>query len=298
MTSSSVRVIDAGRLTLIQDAGRPGWAHLGVPPSGAADLESYALANRIVGNPVGAGALECLLGSVTLEAAGSTAVAVTGPWVPVSVNGRLVGWGQPWPVTAADRIDVGMPTSGLRVYIAFSGGIDAPAQLGSRSTDVFSGLGPRPVVAGDVLPLGARGPESAAGIREAVDTVSPAPPVDVSTLRVSPGPRADWFTTEARRLLLAAEYVVTADSNRVAVRLAGPELERARPGELASEGIVTGAVQVPSNGQPLVFLTDHPVTGGYPVIAVVDPADLSRLAQARPGDRLRFVADSGADRRI
>lgn len=296
MTGSSIRVTDAGRLTLIQDAGRPGWAHLGVPPSGAADLESYALANRIVGNPVGAAALECLLGNVTVEAAGSTAVAVTGAWAAVSVNGRPVGWGQPWPVTAADRIEVGMPTSGLRVYIAFSGGIDVPTQLGSRSTDVFSGLGPRPVVAGDVLSLGAHDPELA--VREAVDTVSPAPPVDGLTLRVSPGPRADWFTTEARRVFSAAEYVVTADSNRVAVRLAGPELERARAGELASEGIVTGAVQVPSNGQPLVFLTDHPVTGGYPVIAVVDPADLGRLAQARPGGRLRFVADSGADRRI
>jgi biotin-dependent carboxylase-like uncharacterized protein len=235
------------------------------------------------------------MGGLSVEVQGSTAFAVTGAAVPVMVNDRPVPWGQPYPVTAGDRISVGAATSGLRAYLAFAGGIDVPEQLGSRSSDLLSGLGPPPLAAGVELTLGPADPERELDL-SALDTVSPAPARAEHLVRVWPGPRREWFDPESRRALVEGGYVVTADSNRVAVRLEGPTLHRSRPGELASEGIVTGAVQVPSNGQPLVFLNDHPVTGGYPVVAVVDADDLSALAQARPGDRVRFSAGSAPGR--
>jgi biotin-dependent carboxylase-like uncharacterized protein len=174
---------------------------------------------------------------------------------------------------------------GLRTYVAVRGGVDVPAVLGSRSTDVLSGLGPAPLAEGAVLPVG----DAYSGPPPAVEVAPvPAPSTDDLVVRVVPGPRDDWFTPDALTTLFAEPYTVTADSNRVGVRLDGPALTRARDGELPSEGMVTGSVQVPSGGKPIVFLADHPVTGGYPVIGVVLAADLPVLAQARPGQVVRF----------
>jgi biotin-dependent carboxylase-like uncharacterized protein len=174
----------------------------------------------------------------------------------------------------------------LRTYLAVRGGIDAAPVFGSRSTDLLSGLGPGPVTPGTRLPVG----DSALGW-PAVD-VAPVPALpDDLELRVLAGPRDDWVTADALRLLATATYQVSPRSNRVGVRLDGPPLARARQDELLSEGIVRGAVQVPPGGQPVLFLADHPVTGGYPVIGVVEPADTDLLGQARPGQRvsLRWV---------
>jgi biotin-dependent carboxylase-like uncharacterized protein len=208
-------------------------------------------------------------------------VAVTGAPCPVRVDGRSVAFAEPVSLAAGDEVALGVPPSGLRTYVAVAGGIGVEPVLGSRSTDTLSGTGPAPVGVGDVLPVGAAVGSPASGDvgrssgREGV-------------LRVWRGPRADWFTDEALRALTSAAYTVHADSDRVGLRLDGPVLERAREGELPSEGIVLGAVQVPAEGKPLVFLRDHPTTGGYPVVAVVDPHDLDRCAQLRPGDEVRF----------
>jgi biotin-dependent carboxylase-like uncharacterized protein len=203
---------------------------------------------------------------------------VSGARCEVRVDGRPVGWGLAHAAPAGAEVHVGPAVEGVRSYVAVAGGIDLPPVLGSRSTDVLSGLGPAPLRSGDRLPLGR--PRRTPHGHEAV----PHPPRGL--LRIRLGPRTDWFTAAAVEALDGATYTVAADSNRVGLRLSGPVIEHARDEELASEGMVLGAVQVPPSGQPVVFLHDHPTTGGYPVVGVVLADDLPVCAQARPGDRL------------
>jgi biotin-dependent carboxylase-like uncharacterized protein len=271
-----IEVVRPGPLTTVQDLGRPGYAHLGVPGSGAADRPALCLANRLVGNEEGAAGLELTFGGAVLRFASAAWVAVTGTPLPV----RPGAMNAPFHVPAGATVAFGVPPRGVRSYLAVRGGVAVPPVLGSRSTDVLSGLGPAPLAAGDQLPVGtATGPIT-------VD-VAPVPePEEEPVLRVVAGPRDDWFTTLAP--LTSGAYEVTAQSNRVGVRLAGPALTRGRPGELPSEGMVTGALQVPPNGLPIIFLADHPTTGGYPVAAVLVADDVRRAAQLRPGGRVRF----------
>ncbi|WP_329053983.1 biotin-dependent carboxyltransferase family protein [Amycolatopsis sp. NBC_01488] len=277
----SLEVLDPGRYALVEDLGRPGYAHLGVAPSGALDTVSLRLANRLVGNTPPAAGIEALLGGIEVRLTASATVAVTGPAVPVAVDGRPFGSHVPVVVRAGQTLSVGTPTTGLRCYLAVSGGIAVEEVLGSRSRDVLSGIGPAPLEAGDVLPLGAP-----AGIPAGADVVVPAAAPANLVVPVTLGPRDDWLDDPARGL--SAWWTVTAESNRVGLRLDGTPLRRSIDGELPSEGVLTGAIQVPPNGLPVVFLADHPTTGGYPVAAVVRPAALSALAQARPGTRIRF----------
>lgn len=275
-----IEVVRAGALTTVQDIGRAGWAHLGVPRSGALDLPALLAANALVANaPVAAG-LETTVTGCELRALARVAVAVTGAPARVTVDGRPVAFGAPVALPASATLEVGRARLGVRSYVAVQGGIEVPPVLGSRSTDTLSGLGPAPLRDGDRLPVGLPGGTPGQGYQ-------PRWPDEIH-LRVTPGPRADWFTAGGWATLCGTPYTVSPLSNRVGVRLAGASLQRARTGELPSEGIVLGAVQVPANGQPLVFLADHPPTGGYPVIAVVDAADLPLLAQARPGATVTF----------
>ncbi|MFD7690699.1 biotin-dependent carboxyltransferase family protein [Streptomyces sp. NPDC059781] len=285
MTDRALAVVRAGALTTVQDRGRPGHAHLGVPRSGALDGPAAALANRLAGNPPDAAVLETTLNGCSLRPRSTVTVAVTGAPCPITVDGRPAAWGAPVRVRAGSVLDVGAAVSGVRAYVAVSGGIAVEPVLGSRSTDLLSGLGPAPLTDGAVLPLGTPGEPHAR-----VDAApQPAPP-DELVLRVTPGPRDDWFTPAAVRLLTSRTYHVSPASNRIGLRTTGPALERARQDELPSEGMVLGAVQVPPDGTPVVFLADHPTTGGYPVVAVVHPADLPAAAQAPPGTPVRFVA--------
>ncbi|MGW0121678.1 5-oxoprolinase subunit C family protein [Streptomyces sp. NPDC003327] len=277
-------MVRAGALTTVQDLGRPGYAHLGVPRSGALDPAAARLVNRLVGNAEGAAVLETTVNGCAVRTASAVTVAVGGAPCPVRVDGRPAAWGTAVRLPPGAVLDVGAAVRGLRSYVAFGGGITVDAVLGSRSTDLLSGLGPAPLTDGAVLPLGA-----ATAVRGPVDAPPWPGPPDALVLRVRPGPRDDWCTREALRTFLTRAYVVTAASNRVGLRLDGPPLERSRPGELASEGMVLGAVQVPPDGRPVVFLADHPTTGGYPVVAVVREADLGAAAQAVPGTPVRFV---------
>ncbi|MFJ6087696.1 biotin-dependent carboxyltransferase family protein [Streptomyces sp. NPDC092369] len=284
MTDSALFVVRAGALTTVQDRGRPGHAHLGVPHSGALDAPAAALANRLVGNPPGAAVLETTVNGCAVRPRSTVTVAVTGAPCALKVDGRPVAWGAPVPVPAGAVLEVGTVIRGVRSYLAVRGGIAVEAVLGSRSTDLLSGLGPPPLADGQVLPLG-----DPQGHYARVDVApQPAPPEEL-VLRVTPGPRDDWFTPVAVRTFTSRTYRVSPSSNRIGLRTEGPALERARPGELPSEGMVLGAVQVPPDGSPVVFLADHPTTGGYPVIAVVHPADLPPAAQAAPGTPVRFV---------
>jgi biotin-dependent carboxylase-like uncharacterized protein len=292
--SAALEVLRAGVRTTIQDQGRPGYAHLGVPRSGAADAGALRLANRLAGNPVAAAGLEILLGGVRLRATRATTLAVTGAPCPVTVDGRPADPGLPLAVPSGALISIGQASAGLRVYLAAAGGIAVPPVLGSRSTDTLSGLGPDRVLDGDVLPLGPM-----VTLPPGVDLAPYPPPARELRLRVWLGPRDDWFTPDAIAALFTSVYRVSPESDRIGARLTGPALTRAAGGELPSEGLVLGAIQVPANGQPLIFLADHPTTGGYPVIGVVDPADIDQLGQARPGTPVHFVrADIGQPGRV
>lgn len=285
MTDRALAVVRAGALTTVQDQGRPGHAHLGVPRSGALDAPAATLVNRLVGNPTEAAVLETTLNGCSVRPRSTVTMAVAGAPCPVTVDGRPAPWGAPVRVPGGALLDIGAARSGVRSYLAVSGGVAVEPVLGSRSTDLLSGLGPPPLTDGTVLPLG-----RTSGAHARVDVVPhPAPPSEL-VLRVTPGPREDWFTDAALRILTTRPYAVSSASNRIGLRTEGPALERSRAGELPSEGMVLGAVQVPPDGRPVVFLADHPTTGGYPVIAVVHPADLPGAAQATPGTPVRFVA--------
>lgn len=287
---NEIEVLAPGPLATVQDRGRPGLAALGVGQSGAADQKALCLANRLLGNSEDAAVIEVTFGGLEIRAHGGTYVVLTGAPCPMrleqpahpdrQVSANSVIW---LPDGATLRL--GAPTSGLRSVLAVRGGIAVPPVLHSRSTDVLAGLGPDPLAAGVRLPVGAP-----TGELPDVDLAPVCAPTDGEVaLRVVEGPRADWFTDAAREALVSDTYEVSAESNRVGMRLQGPELTRSREAELPSEGMVQGALQVPPTGQPTLFLADHPVTGGYPVIATVVAADLPLAAQARPGQRLRFV---------
>jgi biotin-dependent carboxylase-like uncharacterized protein len=287
-----IEVITPGPYATVQDLGRPGYGHLGVPRSGAADMPSLRLSNRLVGNPENAAGVELTFGGARLRFVTGAWAAVTGAPCPLehippggTAPLRIVSLGMyaPFWIDPGSELRVGMPSAGLRTYVAVRGGIDTPVTMGSRSTDSLSGLGPPPLRPGTILPVGPTGALPPLTVDAAAQSG-----VTADVLRVLPGPRDDWFVPSALADLCAEPYQVSQDGNRVGVRLHGTCLKRAREGELPSEGMVAGAVQVPPNGQPIVFLADHPPTGGYPVIAVLTSAALARAAQLRPGDRIRF----------
>jgi biotin-dependent carboxylase-like uncharacterized protein len=284
-----IEVISPGVFATVQDLGRPGLAEMGVGESGAADVGSLARANALVGNPPSAAGVELTFGGLRARFAEPAVVAVTGAPCPLQVDGAAVGMDEVLTLPAGAELRVGRPRQGLRTYLSVRGGITVPAVLGSRSTDVLSGVGPPALRAGVVLPVGSAA-DSTAGRAAA----QPPDWRDEPVLHVIPGPRDDWFTAEALAALVAEPYRCTTDTNRVGMRLEGAELTRRLTGELPSEGMVRGSLQVPPSGQPIVFLADHPVTGGYPVIAVVADADLDAAAQVRPGQSVRFAVAGGS----
>ncbi len=288
--TGALEVLATGPQTLVQDEGRRGLAAVGVGRAGAADRTAYRLGNRMLGNPDNTASLEVLSGGVSVRVRGSVTVCLTGATAPAMVTSPSgvrhgVGHGSPQHLPHGSVLSLGMADVGLRTYLAVHGGLDVPVVLGSRSTDVLAGLGPPPVQPGDVIPVGV-----GSGTFPGVDVAArAAPAAGEVTLRVLPGPRRDWFVEP--QVLATTGWAVSDRSNRVGLRLDGGRLARTaeRVGsELPSEGMVRGAVQVPPNGQPVLFLADHPVTGGYPVIAVVRTADVDLAAQLRPGQPLRF----------
>lgn len=282
------QVLEAPGLVTVQDDGRTGLAHLGVPRAGPLDRPAASLAGRLVGNGADAAVLEVTLGGIALRAGEARWVAVTGAPCAVVVDGRARGHGRAEWVPAGAELRLGPATSGVRSYLAVGGGWAVEPVLGSRSTDTLAWVGPARVEADVVLPVGA-----APGPPVAVDVPARGrvgPPV----LRVDPGPRLDRFAAGTLDRLCRTAYVVGEASDRVGLRLDGDPLERTDERELASEGMVLGAVQVPPDGRPVVLLADHPATGGYPVVAVVRVDDIAAVAQLRPGDPVGFRRAPGA----
>lgn len=280
-----IRIVEPGLLATLQDLGRPGAASVGVAVSGALDRTALRTANRLVGNPEGAAGIEVTMGGLRAVAAAGLWFAVTGAWGPVLLDGREIDPYEAHEWRAGAELHVGWFAHGARAYVAVRGGLDGRAALGSRATDLLAGLGPAVLRAGDVVGVRA---DEAEPIPVATFAPWGAPHDDELALELAPGPRADWFAADALPALFDAVWTVSNAADRVGARLDGPELVRARAGELPSEGMVPGALQVPPNGRPTILLADGPVTGGYPVIAVVTDASLDLVAQARPGTRIRF----------
>lgn len=309
-TESGLRIVSPGVQSLIEDLGRRGHGPLGVSAAGALDRASIRRANRLVGNASTAAAIESVGGGLSIEAIGDQVIAVTGAptaltvqspsWVD-SVNHdggpqpgatRTVGMAAPFALLDGEVLSLGVPESGFRNYVAIRGGIDVPAVLGSRSADTMSGIGPAPLTVGKELRAGSDTVSTAVGSPELQPDFPGAETVTV--LDVVPGPRADWFDQSALDSLASQDWVVTPQSNRVGMRLDGQPLVRTRDGELPSEGTMAGALQIPPAGLPVLFLADHPITGGYPVIGVVRDEHLDRAAQVPVGGKIRFrlVPDS------
>ena len=243
----------------VVDLGRPGRARFGASRGGAVDVAALRLGNRLVGNPESTAGLETS-GGLSIRCEVDAMVAVTGAVAEIATNGVPVGWGSPVVLRAGTTLRVTRLVAGARAYLAVRGGLE---------------------LIGDRLHVGPD-PRTPAASGPAVPSTFP------TTARVWPGPRLDWFDTDTWESLCASRFTVSATS-RVGTRLDGPRLLRSVHGELPSEGLIEGAVQVPPDGLPIVMLADHPTTGGYPVVAVVDPADIVTLAQAAVGGTVRFV---------
>ncbi|HEX6989277.1 MAG TPA: 5-oxoprolinase/urea amidolyase family protein [Bacillota bacterium] len=291
-----IEVLEPGLLTTVQDLGRFGHQSLGISPAGAVDPAALILGNRLVGNPIGAAALESTLLGPTLRFGVDCWIAVTGADLgAVLEDGRPVPVGAAVPVRAGQTLRFAGGTRGCRAYVCVAGGIDVPPVLGSRATDLMGRIGGidrgRPLRAGDRLPLGAVDPAMRipAGRRTAWRFVP-----DRFDLRVVVGPQRDHFSEDALETFFGSTYTVTPASDRTGVRLAGPAVARAEL-EMLSEGQALGAVQIPPDGRPIVLLAGRATVGGYPKLGVVVTPDVAALAQARPGDTVRFRRVSGPE---
>ncbi|HKN47764.1 MAG TPA: biotin-dependent carboxyltransferase family protein [Candidatus Polarisedimenticolia bacterium] len=282
-------VLDPGLLSTIQDLGREGHGRLGVSPAGAADPTALRIANRLVGNPEDGAALEMTLRGGEFLFEGSAVIAVAGADFGPALDGRPVPLWTTLEARAGQRLRLGVTRSGARAYLAVRGGFAVPPVLGSRSTHLASGLGGldgRALRKGDLLPVGDdRGPWP----KHRVDPGLLGCLAPRRTLRVTDGPQAEWFTTEARDQISQAAYAVTEESDRMGLRLRGSPIRPPFGGDMVSEGVPLGAVQVPPGGQPILSFVDLQTTGGYPVVASVISADLPSVGQLRPRDEIRFA---------
>ena len=280
-----IRVLSPGLFTTVQDLGRNGYAHLGVSPAGAADPVSLRIGNRLVGNPEGAAALEMTLQGGRYEFDTDAVVALTG--------GEFVGGSIPmWRAVAVAKgttIDIGSAKSGVRCYLCVRGGIDAPRIMGSASTHVLSGFG-GPLKRGDILGIRAPGGPLPDGRGSFI-------PEFRKRIRVTSGAQSCAFDAQQAITLATETYQVSDDSNRMGLRLKGAALHPPHDGQMLSEGVALGAIQIPPQGQPIILFVDAQTTGGYPVIASVISADLSSVGQLRPRDAVTFEFVSFAEAR-
>jgi len=292
----SIEVVRPALQMLVQDLGRFGHAALGVSASGAADRTALRDANRAVGNDPGAAALE-IVGASTLRLRGDGVAAVAGAVGELTLTDaagteRSLSHGAPFATVDGDELRLGAPVQGLRYVLALRGGILAPEALGSLASDTLAGLGPAPLTAGDTVGVGTDAPYAVDPFAQPRELPASGDLVD---LDITLGPRDDWFTPAALQTLTEQEWLVTPRSDRVGIRLhAEVPLERAVSGELPSEGAVTGAIQVPPDGQPVLFLPDHPLTGGYPIIGALTDRCLDLAGQLPPGVRIRFRVVPGS----
>ena len=268
----------------VQDHGRPGHAHLSVPPSGAFDRDSHDFANRLVGNNAEAATIEMTRTTLQLRVTADAMIAVTGAPTSIVIDGRQRETQRAIPVAANSSILIATQHLGMRSYLAIRGGFASDAVMGSRSYDELSRIGTAPLQTGSELPIGTDAESTPAVARQVTSGVNVS---DSVTLHIHKGPR--WSYCQNSQALLENEYTVTGQLNRIGLRLAGTAIQWNTSERLPSEGMLTGAIQIAADGQPILFGPDHPTTGGYPVIAVIDERELGTVAQLAPGTTVRFT---------
>lgn len=286
----SLRVLEPGMLSLLQDRGRFGQHGVGLTTGGPLDAEAFLLNQRLLGNPENATAIEISFGGLVLEAECDTSLCVTGASLPLDINGRELPLWEVHPVRAGDRIRLGHSERGCRSYLGVAGGFAIPPMFGSSATVVREGIGGlrgEKLAAGDRLPCASRPAHPGRRLPRAwwPDYA------DEVTLRVIPGYQVADFPTLQQRRFFSLRWTVGQRSDRMGYRLEGPAITCERQGIL-SEGICLGAIQVPADGQPIVLLNDRQTIGGYPKIGAALSLDTARLAQLRPGGGVRFRAIS------
>nr|WP_113864640.1 5-oxoprolinase subunit PxpC [Brenneria salicis]NMN92210.1 biotin-dependent carboxylase-like uncharacterized protein [Brenneria salicis ATCC 15712 = DSM 30166]RBP67546.1 biotin-dependent carboxylase-like uncharacterized protein [Brenneria salicis ATCC 15712 = DSM 30166]RLM32466.1 hypothetical protein BHG07_01205 [Brenneria salicis ATCC 15712 = DSM 30166] len=280
-----LKIIHAGLHTSVQDTGRQGFRRLGISQSGALDIPALKLANLLVGNAEDAAALEITLGKLVATFTSPCWVALTGADCHADLDGKPLWTGWRFAVKAGQILKMYLPRHGMRSYLAFSGGIDVPEALGSRSTDSkagFGGFAGRLLADGDELLLGTatRLPTRETGVKQLLFG---------NRVRALPGPEYQEFSEEAQEIFWRTPWHLSPQSNRMGYRLQGPALQRTTQREMSSHGLLPGVVQVPHGGHPIVLLADAQTTGGYPRIACVIEADLYHLAQIRLGEPIHFI---------
>lgn len=287
-------VVQPGPMTTVQDLGRTGYQQYGVPTSGALDDYAFRLGNLLVGNDEGAAALEITLFGCQLRALQDTLIAITGADLAPAINGRpLPIWESLW-VKRDQLLSFSQLRKGCRSYLAVAGGIQVPEIMKSASTCVRAGIGGLdggPLRKGDILRAGADA--TLAGTAQIPASYIPAYS-NALALRVILGPQDDYFTSDGISTLLNSEYTVSAQADRMGYRLEGPLIQHSGGADIVSDGIPLGAIQVPGDGMPIILLADRQTTGGYPKIANIISADIPKVAQAKPGDRIRFQQVKGA----
>lgn len=285
---SSIQIQSPGLFTTVQDLGRPGFGPMGLSPSGAADPLSLRLGNRLVGNPDGAAALEMTLVGGTFLFPEGGVVALAGSDFGASLDDQLLPVWTAIKISRGQTLRIGPTRSGARCYLCIQGGIEVNSFMGSASTHILSGLGGfegRALRKGNILNIG----QSFAAFRErkisphVLQRLSPR-----KTLRVTPGPQSDWFAESSEQLFYTNAYRVTEDSNRMGLRLEGAAIPPHSKGQMITEGVALGAIQIPDGGQPIILFVEQQTTGGYPKIANVISVDLPSIGQLRPRDEIRF----------
>lgn len=304
----ALEIISSGPLTTVQDLGRTGYAAQGFQESGACDKYALKLANLLVGNPHESAGLEFTLKGGTIRFTAPEVIALTGADMRPEINKTPVPMFCPLQVDAGDVLTMGMAVSGLRGYLAIAGGIQVPPVMGSRSTNLkcrLGGLEGRPLKEGDILQSGAEAgrvcraetarmqglcldDETGKWLSRSSTPYRIMGDKCIVMLRTVPGPQQEAFTKEGIRTFERSIYTLTADSNRMACKLAGPGIETVDGSDIISDGIVEGSVQVASDGMPIVMLADHQTTGGYAKIGTVISTDIPALAQLKPGDQVAF----------
>ena len=289
----SILVKTPGPLTTVQDAGRFFHQSSGIRPSGVMDTEAYEAANALVGNENGEAVLEMTFLGATLEFQSAIWFSVTGADMQAKLDGVPVERYRAVKAEAGQTLAFGMAANGCRGYLAVRGGLDVPLVMGSRSTDMSAKLGGfegRALKAGDVLPTISDDGWTPTDLRYEIPVYESA-----ATVRVIPGPQEEYFTAAGLETFFSAGYEISPNSDRMGLRLEGPEIESRSGTDIVSDGVVFGSIQVPSGGKPIILMADHQTAGGYAKIGTVLSLDLPKLAQARPGDTVRVQRISAED---
>lgn len=288
MSPGVLHVIRPGLLTTVQDLGRYGHQDSGVPVAGPMDVFSHRLANQLAGNDADAATLEITLIGPEIGVDTGATMAISGAHFEVTCDDRPVPMGTSFEMRAGQRLKFGRLLQGARAYLAVAGGVQTPPVLGSRATHVVSrmgGLDGRPLAAGDRVPIAAPAPPHRP--RKAPGLTLPTK--GRALLRVVPGPQDHWFERDALKTIAGVSFRISPSSNRMGYRLQGPPLPRVHEGELISEPVGLGAIQVPAAGEPILLMADRQTAGGYPKIGHVIGADLPLAGQLAPGDFIEFV---------